>query len=86
MRFPLSVKLRFGIGPVTAPGEQASPLHQLYIASVLEETAPFQGNQPASNKEGSAGARPTRAQACNTRISVGLGRELSTLPDNAKRD
>jgi hypothetical protein len=45
VRFPFKVKVIFGIGPVAAPKEQASPLRQLYIASAFEQTALFWGTR-----------------------------------------
>ncbi len=41
MRFPLRVKPIFGIGAVTTPSKQTRPLLKLYIASGVEQTAPF---------------------------------------------
>ena len=41
MRFPFNVKLIFGISAVTVPSGQARPLAKVYIASALEQTAPF---------------------------------------------
>ena len=49
MRFPFSVKLIFGMGEVTTPGEQARLLVKLYLASVPEETAPFPRSSPDSD-------------------------------------
>lgn len=45
MRFPFSVKLSFGMGALTTPGDLARTLRKLYIASDWEQTTAMRQDQ-----------------------------------------